>query len=154
LLYDIARDDPTLAADTLVIDFNVALHGRIRELGAHVEYGDLSNADTLRHAGIESAKVIVSTVPDDLMRGTDNRRLVESVRRLNPGAIIIANAVNLADCEAIYAAGANYVYMTRIEAARGLWEAIGEALNGTLEKFRTARDAETEKPSSRGEALR
>jgi Kef-type K+ transport system membrane component KefB len=154
LLYDIAREDPALAADTLVVDFNVALHGRIRDLGAHVEYGDLSNADTLRHAGIESATVIVSTVPDDLMRGTDNRRLVATVRRLNPGAIIIANAVNLSDCDAIYAAGADYVFLSRIEAARGLGDAIGEALNGTLSEYRAAREAETGKPSSRGEALR
>ena len=154
LLYDIARNDAALAADTLVIDFNVALHGRIRQLGAHVEYGDLSNADMLRHAGIDRARVIVSTVPDDLLHGTDNRRLVESVRRLNPRAIIIANAVNLADCEAIYAAGADYVYMGRLEAARGLHAAIGEALNGTLGSFRETREAETGKPAGRREALR
>jgi hypothetical protein len=76
------------------------------------------------------------------------------VRRLNPGAIIIANAVNLSDCDAIYAAGADYVYLSRIEAARGLWTAIGEALNGNLTEFRTARDAETGKPGGRQEALR
>ncbi len=49
------------------------------------------------------------TVPDDLLRGTDNRKLVENVRRINPQAIIIANAVSFPDIQAIYEAGANYV---------------------------------------------
>jgi Kef-type K+ transport system membrane component KefB len=154
LLYDIARNDPPLVRETVVIDFNVALHDRIREVGAHVEYGDLSNAETLLHSGVDRARVVVSTVPDDLMRGIDNRRLVESVRRLNPKAIIIANAVNLADCDAIYEAGADYVFLSRIETALALDQAIGAALNGTIAEYRGTRDKEYGKPGSRGEVLR
>jgi Kef-type K+ transport system membrane component KefB len=154
LLYDIARDDPPLVKETVVIDFNVALHDRIREIGAHVEYGDLSNAETLLHSGVDRARVVVSTVPDDLMRGTDNRRLVESVRRLNPSAIIIANAVNLSDCDAIYEAGADYVFLSRVETARSLTEVIGEALNGSLPHYRAAREKQFGRPGNRGEVLR
>jgi Kef-type K+ transport system membrane component KefB/voltage-gated potassium channel Kch len=154
LLHDLARTDRPLVADTLVVDFNVALHDRIRSLGAHVEYGDLSNPDTLHHAGIEHARIVISTVPDDLMRGIDNRRLVASVRRLSPNAIIIANAVNLADCDDIYAAGADYVFLSRIETARALTEVIGEALNGTLARFRAMREEQGGKPGARDEVLR
>ncbi len=153
LLHDIARDDPKLVAETLVVDFSVALHDRIRAVGAHVEYGDLSNPDTLHHAGVDRAEVVVSTVPDDLMRGIDNARLVATVRRLNPGAIIIANAVNLADTDAIYAAGANYVFLSRIDTAMALSEAIGQALNGSLDEFRAAREEEYGRPASRNEVL-
>jgi voltage-gated potassium channel Kch len=154
LLFNIARDDPELAGETLVIDFNVALHGRIREAGAHVKYGDLSNSDTLRHSGIDKAKIVVSTIPDDVLRGTDNRRLVEAVRRMNPEAIIIANAIDYADCAAIYAAGADYVYLARLEAARGVVEAIDEALNGRLAAYRSEREEEEGKPEERREVLR
>ncbi|MEO8667410.1 MAG: cation:proton antiporter [Bauldia sp.] len=154
LLQNIARDDPGLASDTLVVDFNVALHNRIRDVGAHVEYGDLSNADTLRHAGIDRAKIVVATVPDDLLRGIDNRRLVETVRRLNPEAIIIANAISYDDCVGIYTAGADYVYLARLEAARALAEAIGEALNGRLPAYRLAREEAEGKPQDRHEVLR
>lgn len=154
LLHDIARNDPALTRDTVVIDFNVSLHDRIREIGAHVEYGDLSNAETLRHAGVASAKIVVATVPDDLLRGIDNRRLVESVRRLNPDAIIIANAIAFEDVPAIYAAGASYVFLSRLESARGLEEAIGEALNGTLDGYRAAREEADGKAADRHEALR
>ena len=76
------------------------------------------------------------------MRGTDNRRLVAAVRRINPKAIIIANAVNLADVDGIYEAGADYVFLSRIDTARALDEAIGMALNGSLAEFRAAREEE------------
>ena len=153
LLHDIARDDPPLVAKTLVVDFSVTLHERIRQAGAHVEYGDLSNPDTLHHAGVGNARVVVSTVPDDLMRGTDNRRLVAAVRKINPKAIIIANAVTLAEVEAIYAAGADYVFLSRVDTAQALGEAIGQALNGSLSEYRAAREDEHGKLAARREVL-
>ena len=154
LLYDIARNDPELAGKTLVVDFNVHLHERIRAVGAHVKYGDLANPETLHHAGVDKAEVVVLTVPDDLLRGIDNRKLVENVRRINPQAIIIANAVSFPDCQAIYEAGANYVFLSRLDTARELGRAIGEALNGNLAPYRTAREAEDGKPPTRQEVLR
>jgi voltage-gated potassium channel Kch len=154
LLYEIARDDPELAKETLVVDFNVSLHDEIRALGVHVEYGDLSNPDTLHHAGIDRAHVIMSTVPDDLMRGIDNRKLVESVRSINPSAIIIANAITFADCRPIYEAGADYVYLSRLETARGLNDALGHALNGSLADYRAQRESEDGQPDARLEVLR
>lgn len=154
LLYEIARDDPKLAKETLVVDFNVSLHDEIRALGAHVEYGDLSNPDTLHHAGIDRAHVIISTVPDDLMRGIDNRKLVESVRNINPKAIVIANAITYADCRPIYEAGADYVFLSRLETARGLEDALGHALNGSLADYRAQRESEDGQPDSRVEVLR
>ena len=153
LLYNIARNDPPLVAETIVIDFNVSLHDRIRAMGAHVDYGDLSNAETLRHAGVAGAKIIVATVPDDLLRGIDNRRLVQSVRQINPDAIIVANAIAYEDVAGIYAAGADYVYLARLESARGLEAAIGEALNGELPAYRAAREDEDGSAGDRDEVL-
>ena len=154
LLYDLARDDPELTRKTVVVDFNVALHDHIREVGAHVKYGDLANAETLHHAGVDKAEVVVLTVPDDLLRGTDNRRLVQNVRRINPAAIIIANAVTFPDCQAIYEAGADYVFLSRLDTARELGKAIGEALNGNLVPYRSGREGEDGKPAGRQEVLR
>jgi Kef-type K+ transport system membrane component KefB len=153
LLHDIARDDPQLVKETLVVDFAVTLHDRIRAVGAHVEYGDLSNPDTMHHAGIDRARVVVSTVPDDLIRGTTNKRIVAAVRKLNPSAIIIANAVTLADTEEIYAAGADYVFLARIDTAQALGEAIGMALNGSLASYRADREARDGAPQTRREVL-
>ena len=53
----------------------------------------------------------------------------------------------------IYAAGANYVYLARLESARGLEAALGEALNGTLPAYRAARIDEDGDLSDRDEVL-
>jgi len=79
-------------------------------------------------------------VPDDLLRGVDNATLVANVRRINPEAVIIANAVRLADVPAIYAAGADYVFLSRIDTAAALGAAISSALNGTLGEYRAERE--------------
>jgi len=42
--------------------------------GTKVRYGDISHRDSLLHAGIEDAKIVVSTVPDALLKGTSNLR--------------------------------------------------------------------------------
>jgi Kef-type K+ transport system membrane component KefB len=136
LLYNLQQSDPELVHETLVVDFNVALHGAIAETGAHVHYGDLSNSETLHHIGLNNARIVVCTIPDDLLRGINNRSLVRMVRGLNPDAVIIANAVSLDQVPLIYAAGANYVYMSRFEAATALDEAVHEALKDRIDVFR------------------
>jgi Kef-type K+ transport system membrane component KefB len=137
LLHNLQRDNPELVKQTLVVDFNVALHDKIAATGATVKYGDLSNADTLHHLGLAQTQVIVCTIPDDVLRGIDNRSLVELVREMAPSAVIIANSVNLAEVESIYKAGADFVYMSRLEAAAGLSNAIEQALENRIDVHRT-----------------
>jgi len=153
LLHDIARDDPALLKDTLVVDFAVNLHDKIREFGAHVDYGDLSNPETLHHAGVDRAEIVISSISDDIMRGINNAELVASVRKINPGALIIANAVNLADVDVIYAAGADYVFVSRLDSAAALGDAIGYALNGSLREYRDIHERAHGRPGSREEVL-
>ena len=136
LLYNLQQSDPELLSETLVVDFNVALHPAIAETGAHVHYGDLSNSETLHHIGLNNAEIIVCTIPDDLLRGINNRSLVRVVRHINPDAIIIANAVSLDQVKPIYEAGADYVYMSRFEAAHALGEAVNEALENRIDDYR------------------
>ena len=136
LLYNLERDNPELVKETLVVDFNVAIHDAIAATGATVKYGDLSNADTLHHLGLAHSQVIVCTIPDDVLRGIDNYTLVELVREMAPSAVIIANAVSLAEIEKIYQAGADYVYMSRLEAADSLSTAIDQALENRIDVYR------------------
>lgn len=136
LLYNLQQSDPDLVHETLVVDFNVTLHDAIAATGAKVHYGDLSNSETLYHIGLNNAKIVVCTIPDDLLRGISNRSLVRVVRRLNPNAVIIANAVSLDQIAAVYNAGANYVYLSRFETARALDEIVHEALQNRIDVYR------------------
>ena len=100
------------------------LHTKIAALGPTVRYGDLCNNETLHHSGVDKARVIVCTIPDDVLKGTTNLRIVRAARHVNPEAIIIANAIELSDSHALYEAGADYVFLQRVETAVSLEQAI------------------------------
>jgi len=137
LLHELAGKHPGLLAETLVVDFNVTIHSRIAEFGPAVKYGDLRNPETLRHTGVDKAKVIVCTIPDDVLKGTTNLHIVEQARSINPEAVIIANAIELDDSRRLYEAGADYVFLQRIETARAVERAIEKALAGEIKTYRT-----------------
>ena len=131
-LHELSISRPELLSKTTVVDFNVSLHPKIRELGVHVEYGDIANEETLIHAGIDRSKIIICTISDDLLRGMTNQNLVRTLRRMNPEAIIISNAIDMRSSEKVKKAGADYVYMSRLEVASALMQTVDHALGGTL----------------------
>jgi len=153
LLYNLTQNDPELVHETLVIDFNVALHAGIRETGATVKYGDLSNPETLHHLGLNSCSVIVCTIPDDLLRGIDNKALVHVVREMAPNAAIISNAISIDEVHHVYAAGADYVYLNRFEAAWTLQRAIRAGMDQEIDVFRNKRQARNHYSPDRKEIL-
>jgi voltage-gated potassium channel Kch len=106
-----------------------------------VIYGDISNVDTLLHAGVAHVEIIILSVPDSLLKGASNAKLVRHVRTLNPTAKIVATADLLSDVGDLYAAGADYVTVTRISDAHELFTVIEAAHNGLLDDKRAELDA-------------
>ncbi|HUK12055.1 MAG TPA: cation:proton antiporter [Thermoanaerobaculaceae bacterium] len=153
LLWEMQKRDGKLLAQVLVVDFNVALHRAIAATGARVTYGDISNFEMLQELGVDRARVIVSTVPDDVLKGTTNLRLAEGLRQINPEARLIVNAVDFASVRAMYAAGADYVYLSRVETARNVLPVVEAALAGPLVDFRRSEDAARGAPDARAEVL-
>jgi voltage-gated potassium channel Kch len=131
----------------------VNLHPRIAALGPTVRYGDLCSPETLLHAGVDRAKVVACTIPDDVLKGTTNRKIVEAVRQINPGAIIIANAIELGDTARLYAAGADYVFLQRIETARAVEVAIAKALADDINTHRETMTRAYGVPGPRDEVM-
>jgi voltage-gated potassium channel Kch len=119
----------------MVIDINTALHDQLRKLGVQVVYGDISSVEVMRHAGVESAAVIVSTVPDTLLKGTNNVQLVRQMRALAPDAVVIASATSVSHVKALLDAGADHAYRPPAEAAFGLLPAVFAALDGELPAY-------------------
>ena len=56
--------------------------------GVHVVDGDISNVGRLVHAGVGKAELIIFSIPDLLLKGANNEKLVRHVRSLNPTAQI------------------------------------------------------------------
>jgi Kef-type K+ transport system membrane component KefB len=142
LLSEIERRNPDLLDQLSVIDFNPNVFRTLADRGLHVIYGDISNVDTLVHAGVGKAELIILSVPDSLLKGADNEKLVRHVRTLNPTARIVATADLLADVADLYAAGADYVTVTRISDAHELYTVIEAADAGLLDDKRAEMDAQ------------
>ena len=141
LVADLEREDPELLKDIAVVDFNPVVFANLQARGIKVLYGDISQQETLIHAGIEKAEILVSTIPDYLLKGSTNERLVRQLRAVNPTATIIAPADTLADVERLYAAGADYVTMARLAEASDLRDVLRAADNGQIEDCRALIDA-------------
>lgn len=142
LLSQIERHNGALLGQISVIDFNPLVFGTLKARGLHVIYGDISNADTLVHAGIGNAEVIILSVPDSLLVGASNEKLVRHVRSLNPAAKIVATADLLADVNDLYEAGADYVTVARINDARELFSVIEAVDAGLLGEKRAEMDTQ------------
>ena len=84
LLSEIERQNQSLLDQITVIDFNPNVFRILADRGLHVIYGDISNVDTLVHAGVGKAELIILSIPDSLLKGANNEKLVRHVRTLNP----------------------------------------------------------------------
>jgi len=141
LLEELRRNKQKLLGEVAVVDFNPYVHATLRQRGIKVVYGDISHPETLIHAGVASAEILVCTVPDALLKGTTNAKLVRHLREINPEAKIIAVADILADVTALYAAGANYVSVSRIEEAKAVCEVLEAIESNLLDEIRAKLDA-------------
>jgi Kef-type K+ transport system membrane component KefB len=150
LLEELGRRDPKLLNDVAVIDFNPLVHEELRRRGIKVFYGDISQRDTLVHAGVGQAEILVCTIPNALLKGTTNLRLVQQLREINPTARIIAHAELFADIPKLYAAGADYVNVPRLVEAALLCDVVLAARHHRLQDKRAALDRDL---GNRGEVI-
>lgn len=131
LLEEIRRQKPELLPELQVVDYNPVVIERLRKRGVRVIYGDISQRDTLVHTGLARAEIIICSLPDMVLRGANNRKLLRQLQDLSPNAQIIVNAEKLSEAESLYAAGASYVSAPRLLEANELLRAI-EAADSSL----------------------
>ncbi len=81
--------------------------------------------------------VSICTVPDSLLKGITNEKLVRSLREVNPKARIIAPAEVLGEAPRLIEAGASYVCMGRLLEGRDLLEALRASEEGLIEEKRS-----------------
>ena len=150
LLEELSRNTPELLPHLAVVDYNPEVRQRLQQRGVRVFYGDISQPDTLIHAGVPAAELLVCTLPDSLLKGTNNVRLVRRLREMNPRARIIAVSESLSGVAALRAAGADFVSVPRLSEAESLWRIVREAERGSLE---TARGAAEQRLQGRSEII-
>jgi voltage-gated potassium channel Kch len=140
-LAELERTHAALVEQVFVVDFNPMVYHSLQARGIKVYYGDIAHTETLTHAGIADAEIVILSIPDTLLKGTSNERLVKHIRSVNPAAKIIATAEVLSETQALYAAGADYVTIARLDQANELVEAVTAAEAGLIDDMRSRLEA-------------
>jgi Kef-type K+ transport system membrane component KefB len=134
----------------LVVDFNPTVMRELRARGISCIYGDVAHADTLRHVGIQDAELVVSSITDDILRGTSNLRMLRNIRATCPKAKVMLTTEHIPQALNFYEAGADFVYIPRLHSAPEIARILKTGLEDGFEK---ARAGEIERLSARREVL-
>ena len=134
----------------LVIDFNPTVMRELRRRKVTCIYGDIAHADTLRHASIENAELVISSITDDILRGTNNLRMLKNIRASSPHARVVLTTEHIPQALHFYEAGADFVYVPRLHSAPMLARILKQ---GLADGFQVARAAEIEHLTNRHEVL-
>src|ERR1035438_1966705 len=97
LIGEISREQSALLSDIVVVDFNPQVYEQLRKRGVQVIYGDITQRDVLHHAGVAECEIIICSLPNMVLKGADNLKILRQLRELNPEAKIIVHAELLAD---------------------------------------------------------
>ncbi len=138
LLAEIQRQKAALLPEIMVVDFNPVVYQRLRQMGVNATYGDISQRDVLHHAGVTHAEIIICSLPNTILKGANNYKMLRQLREINPEAVIIVHAELLSDIPALYEAGASYITAPRLLEADDLLNAIEAAENKLLAEKRTS----------------
>jgi voltage-gated potassium channel Kch len=136
MLAEAVRQRPSLLDMIKVVDFNPLVIRRLKEMGVACVYGDIANMDTLHHADIHHAKIVLSTIPDYILRGTSNLKLLWAMQKLCPSAKVILTAEGPDQARQFYEAGAHYVVQPAALTGANLVKLIDEASGESLDVLR------------------
>lgn len=134
----LSRHPEEIKRRLLVIDFNPEAHRKLTDMDVPCKYADLGHIDTLRHLGIEAARIFVCTIPDHILKGSTNLKLLIAIKALAPQAQVIVTAETLESAREMYLAGADYVFIPRLLAAEHLADLIDRIHAGTDAAFKAA----------------
>jgi Kef-type K+ transport system membrane component KefB/Trk K+ transport system NAD-binding subunit len=137
LLAEIERNRPDLLPEICVIDFNPVVHEKLKAKNVFAVYGDITARDVLHHAGASHAEVIICSLPNMVLKGANNLKILRQLRELNPHAQIVVHAELLSDIPTLYEAGASFVTAPRLLEADDLLRAIDAAEKNILDAKRS-----------------
>jgi len=150
LVREILDQKPELQDRIVVVDYNPTVHQKLKALGVKVYYGDISNMETLHHARIEGARVVVSTIPDSILVGTSNLKLIRQMQRLCPNARVVVTAENIKSALEMYNEGADYVILPRVITAGHFLPVLESLVRGEGKELKSG---EMAKLKNRGEEV-
>lgn len=113
-----AAKNKELCERIFVADFNQQNAKEINSFGAKWHYADLANPDSLSHINEIKPVLIICPISDIFLKGTDNLKLLRSVKRIFPYAKTVFTADNESKEKELMAAGADYCLFPRKKTAQ------------------------------------
>lgn len=145
-----AENRDSILAEIKVIDFNPEVLDELNRRGIACLYGDVASPETLHHAAIHHARVVMCSLPDSILKGTSNEKLLKQLLRTCPQAKIIVASETITGARSLYEAGAHFVFVPRLHSAHRMAEVIRAAREEGLDRVRTE---ERESLAARDEVL-
>ena len=140
------RGDPKpVLRDLLVIDFNPTVLAELKRRGIRGVYGDIASMETLHHATLHEARLVVCTITDAVLKGTTNLRLLKQLEKLAPDAEVVVASDTIHGALELYGEGADFVFVPRIHSAQYMAEVLNAAVEDGLEVLRAEEVARLER---------
>ncbi|MFP4369275.1 MAG: cation:proton antiporter, partial [Candidatus Kapaibacterium sp.] len=96
-----------------VIEVNPMTVRQEKAKGVNIIYGDATNETILHAAGIEKARIVVSTIPDP----SSDRRITQLAKRMNPEVHLIIRTRYISEVDELYKLGADEVIPEEFETS-------------------------------------
>jgi Kef-type K+ transport system membrane component KefB len=119
--------------DVVVIDFDPGIYKKLEEKKINRLFGDIADLDIQERAKLDSAKLVISTIPDL----EDNLLLLQELRHENRKAKIVVIAMEAHEAKSLYKAGADYVVLPYLAGGRQISEILDE---NNLNKIKTLKE--------------
>jgi len=101
----------SLNVPILVVEEDFSLYEELRGRGVPALFGDAANSEIINHANLASARVLVSTVPDE----TATALIVTTARDLAPELTIVARSATQEGVGELARLGADYIVQPELE---------------------------------------
>ena len=118
--------------EVVVVDFDPTIYKKFESQKVHRLFGDISDLDIQEKAKIDSAKMVISTIPDL----EDNLLLLKELKHENRRAKIVTMALDSQDAKILYKEGADYVILPHLAGGRQISEIILKNSLGKIEKLK------------------
>lgn len=125
--------------DFVVLDFDPAVVKKLRVGGVKVVYGDASDEEIQDAVGVDSAKLVISTMPE--LR--DNMAILSRVKKNNSKTKVIVTADDEWQARTLYKEGANYVIVPNYMGGREIADILKEDENLSSLAILKAKDLES-----------
>jgi Kef-type K+ transport system membrane component KefB/voltage-gated potassium channel Kch len=108
--YHILRKLRDLKHQVIVVDFNPDIVSKLKSEGIECRYGDVQDEELLESLHLDTATLIISTIP----HRSETRFLIEHLQKLKHRPTLIVSANHIDDALQYYQLGAQYVILPHV----------------------------------------